>query len=186
MGAFFTAFVRFLPVHLRQYVWPCDPKFDLKYTIDLFVRYGYLLWHLFYFLVSTVGTDTKDYNPDGWDITYDVGQSALSLAAAFFLGFVVPDQTYKLGAYAITNGVICAICFVALWWFHTRPGANEGINRLRAAGGISLISLVFALVVRAAGGECKTWVFIVFAGLLLLLFFILGAYRHVRLDVGRS
>ena len=183
MGAFFAAFVRCLPVHLKQRAWPPDPK----YTIDLFVRYGYLLWLLFYFLVSNVGIDDKDYKPNRWDIIYDVGQSAFSLAAAFFLGFVVPDQTYKLGAYAITNGVICAICFVARWWFRTRPGAQQGINRLRTAGGlISLFSLVFALVVRAVSGEPQTWVFMTFAGLLLVLVFILCAYFRIRLDVVRS
>jgi hypothetical protein len=181
MGAFFTALVRNLPVHLKQRAWPCD----WNYTIDLFVRYGYLFWLLAYFLVSTVGIDDENNQSTKWDITYDVGQSVFSLTAAFFLGFVLPDQTYKLGAYAITNGVICAICFVALWWFHDATGATVGINRLRIVGGmISLLSLVLALSVRAVIGEPQTWVFVIFAGLLLVLIFILGAYIRIRMDVG--
>jgi hypothetical protein len=179
MGAFFTALVRNLPVHLKQRAWPCD----WNYTIDLFVRYGYLLWLLAYFLVSTVGIDDENYQPTKWDITYDVGQSACSLTAAFFLGFILPDQPYKLGAYAITNGVICAICFVALWFFHA--GATKGINRLRIAGGvISALSLVLALSVRAVIGAPQTWVFIMFAVLLLVLILLLYAYVRIRIDVG--
>lgn len=181
MGAFFTAFVRNLPVHLQQFAWPCD----WNYTIDLFVRYGYLLWLLAYFLVSTVGIDDESYGRAKKDIAYDIGQSACSLTAAFFLGFILPDQSYKLGAYAITNGVICAICFVALWLFHDPPGAPQGVNHLRLAGGvISFLSLALALSVRTVIGAPQTWVFIIFAGLLLILFFILLAYIRIRIDVG--
>jgi hypothetical protein len=181
MGAFFTALVRNLPVHLKQFAWPCD----WNYTIDLFVRYGYLLWLLTYFLVSTVGIDDEGYEATKRDIIYDVGQSAFSLTAAFFLGFVLPDQHYKLGAYAITNGVICAICFVALWWFHDARSATKGINRLRGAGGvISLLSLALALSVRAGMGAPQTWIFIIFAGFLFVMILILVAYIRIRMDVG--
>jgi hypothetical protein len=180
MGAFFTALARNLPVHLKQFAWPCD----WNYTIDLFVRYGYLLWLLFYFLVSNIRIDDEDYVRSKWDIPFDVGQSACSLTAAFFLGFILPDQPYKLGAYAITNGVICAICFAAFALFDPSDAA-KGINRLRIAGGvISFLSIVLALVVREVMGAPPTWVFGMFAGLLFSLILILVAYYRIRIDVG--
>jgi hypothetical protein len=180
MGAFFTALARNLPVHLKQFAWPCD----WNYTLDLFVRYGYLLWLLFYFLVSNIRIDDEDYVRSKWDIPFDVGQSACSLTAAFFLGFILPDQPYKLGAYAITNGVICAICIAALALFDPSDAA-KGIDRLRIAGGvISALSVVLALVVREVMGAPPTWVFGMFAGLLFFLILILGAYYRIRIDVG--
>lgn len=180
MGAFFTALARNLPVHLKQFAWPCD----WNYTLDLFVRYGYLLWLLFYFLVSNIRIDDEDYVRSKWDIPFDVGQSACSLTAAFFLGFILPDQPYKLGAYAITNGVICAICVAAFALFDPSDAA-KGIDRLRIAGGvISALSVVLALVAREVMGAPPTWVFGMFAGLLFFLILILGAYYRIRIDVG--
>src|SRR5712692_5259995 len=70
LGAFFTAFARSLPVHLRE----ISRHFDTEYTIDRFVRYGYLLWLLAYFLISNLqNRQSKTLNK--WDITYDVVQS---------------------------------------------------------------------------------------------------------------
>jgi hypothetical protein len=172
LGAFFTALARNLPVDLKEVSWP----FQTDHTIDRFVRYGYLLWLLTYFFSSSVENQSRD-EVKKWDITYDVLQSVCSLTAAYFLGFILPDQHYGLSAYAITNGAIFVICMFSLLWFGR--GATLGVNRLRAAGVvISAVSVSLALL-----STSQTYVLLAFGGLQVCLWAVLLAYIRIRLDV---
>jgi hypothetical protein len=172
LGAFFTALVRTLPLYLKQAHWNFDPA----YTADTFVRYGYLLWLLAYFFVSNLEI-AQAKSLQKWDITYDILQSICSLTAAFFLGFILPDQRYGFPiAYVLTNGAIFVICLFSLIWF--RKGALQGLNRLRGTGAvISAVSLLLAL----GTGE-TTGTFLIFAGLQAVLWITLAAYVRIRMD----
>ena len=90
-----------LPLHLKETNWRV---FDCDYTLDTFVRYGYLLWLLWYFFISNLNLQNDLPEPKKWDVWYDVLQPVCSLTAAFFLGFVLPDQRYGLSAYAFVEG----------------------------------------------------------------------------------
>ena len=171
LGAFFTSLVRTLPLYLKQAHW----NFDSAYTADTFVRYGYLLWLLAYFFVSNLEI-VQAKSVQKWDITYDVLQSVCSLASAFFLGFILPDQHYGLSAYVVTNGAIFLICLFSLIWFSR--GALPGLNRLRVAG--AAISIVALVLIRGATETTRT--FLIFGGLQVVLWIILAAYVRIRMD----
>jgi hypothetical protein len=74
LGAFFTALARNLPVHLSQ----MTAAYDLKYTLDVFVRYAYLIWLLGYFFMSAL-QNNRSSTPTWRDILFDVLQSTVSL-----------------------------------------------------------------------------------------------------------
>jgi len=174
LGAFFAALANNIPTHVRQLTG------SLPITDSIFdrsLRYGYLLWFLVYFFVSNLHIDdsTVRYR----DIVYDVVQSFLSLTSLYFLGFVRPDTSYRLGAYAITNAGILAICLLAIAWFRSQPKAKEyGINRLRWAGALlSGISLLLALL-----GTFGRSLLVAFLILQLILWALLLLYVRIRSD----
>ncbi|HWZ57819.1 MAG TPA: hypothetical protein VNW46_02495 [Gemmatimonadaceae bacterium] len=180
LGALFTAVARNLPLDVLAAVhwFQSHQPFQIDYTLDRVVRYGYLFWLLTYFFTSSVELLVRD-NVQKWDIPYDLLQSACTLIAAFFLGFIVPDQHYGLFAYAVTAGAIAVICLFSLIWFG--DGAPPGVNRLRAMGLVlALICLVVAYI-----GPLQTGVLCALLALLVGLALVLWAYICVRLDAAQ-
>jgi hypothetical protein len=170
-GAFFFAFARNIPVHFNER--SCDPNWT--YTIDLFLRYGYLLWLLAYFLVSSASNDLLDENRDCRSIFFDGAQAILALTAAYFLGFILQDPPYGLFALAIANGVVLIICVLSLVFFRKR--STRGLNKLRVWGiVISGISIVVALV-NAWGAP----ILIALLPLHLLLWLLWWVFLRIRL-----
>ena len=88
-GAFFTAIVRSVPVHFKQWV----GSHPTHFRIDMTLRYGYLVWLLCYFFVYNVRFE-RFADISVRDVWYDVIQSAVSLAAVYVMGFILPDHRY--------------------------------------------------------------------------------------------
>jgi len=169
IGVFFTSLARNLPVHLGQ----MTAAYDAKHTLDLLVRYAYLIWLLGYFFMSALRNDRPDA-PRTWrDMVFDVLESLFSLTAAYFLGFIIPVKDYGGAAYAAANGAVLFICLASLLLFYSR-----GNNRLRAFGAI--ISLI--------GLACSIWCTLTtlllygFALEAVLLFWLLAFYIRIGVD----
>lgn len=176
LGAFFTAFVRTIPVHFELRAWPPEAL----YTTDMVVRYGYLSWLLAYFFISNLENEQSTSIPKKWEITYDIVQSSSGLTAALFLGFIVPVSFMPLTAYSITNGAIFLICALSICWF------NEGqpceIIAIRYIGaGLSLLSVILSLVLPYSFGSL-----VLFLVLLIALWVVLLRFIHLRLDTPGS
>src|SRR5689334_23022789 len=92
LGVFFTTVLRNLPVHLHQ----VSSTPNWIYTLDLFGRYGYLLWLLVYFFISNFRIDQSEHEKD---LQFDVIQSVVSLSALVALDFVVPGQGFPVGRF---------------------------------------------------------------------------------------
>ena len=95
LGAFFTAFARTLPVHIKEWAWPPDAP----YTIDLIVRYGYLLWLLAYFFISNLENEQSKSEPKKWEITFDILQSLSGLMAALFKDLPDSPGAFPVGRF---------------------------------------------------------------------------------------
>jgi hypothetical protein len=177
LGAFFAALARNIPTDVRGVT--CSlPLTDSIF--DRSIRYGYVLWLLVYFFVSNLQNDkTKLLEVKKWDVIYDVVQSVLSLIALFFLGFILPDTSYKRGAYAVTNVAILTICALSLAWFgHDSVTEEPGINRLRWAG-VAISALSVLLAVLATFGRTALWGFLI---LQLVLWALLLVFVRLRMD----
>jgi hypothetical protein len=68
---------------------------DGPYTLDLFVRYGYLIWMMLYFFTSadiTYITLENKKHPNK-DLVFGIVQSIFALSSQYWLGFVkMPPQ----------------------------------------------------------------------------------------------
>ncbi|HTP69289.1 MAG TPA: hypothetical protein VMJ35_10335 [Dongiaceae bacterium] len=178
LGAFFTALSRNLPVDLP---WPL-PAFDWTHLARQLLRYGYLLWLLGYFLVSSVSverftTDTaKDSREILRDILFDIIQSFLALLSAYAMGFLQPGSAMADWAFYFPNGAILMICILSRTMF----GADQtkGINDLRMVGMIlttvSIVTLIF--------GFEQYLLYSTLLFVLVLLFVMLLMYFRIRLD----
>jgi hypothetical protein len=142
-GAFFTALTRNLPDHVRG----LRQSPDLLNALDLFLRYGYLLWLLAYFFTSNL-RNSPTSEPRSREVPFDVLQSACALAAAFGLGFIVQGEGFHADSYGwamgMANAAILVISLFSWIWFHSVKPTE--MNRHRIIGGvISAISLGVAL-----------------------------------------
>jgi len=168
LGVFFTAAVRSIPVHIRQ----TSMTPDWPYTLDLFTRYGYLLWLLVYFFMSNLRIDQSE---KANELKYDVIQSVVSLAALVGLDFVVSGQGIPVGSYSwaitVANAAILIIAGLALKWF---PDGN--LRKLRVAGlMLAAVSIFIAWTPFSA-----MHVLLVVGGLELVLLGVLCAYVYRR------
>jgi hypothetical protein len=143
IGAFFSALTRNLPLHFEEF----SRTPDFLYTLDRFLRYGYLLWLLAYFFTSNLRNNPATA-PKRWEVSFDVLQSACALAAAFGLGFIAPGSGFSVDSYGWTMGVanaaILVISVFSLIWF--RKVARE-FNPHRTWGAVAsaLALLICAL-----------------------------------------
>ena len=150
---------------------------DWQYTLDVTIRYGYLLWLLAYFFTSNLRIEQGE-EPKGWDLPYDVLQSILSLIGVFCLGFMVTGEGFAMGAYRGAAGAvdiaIFFICAVALWAFH--KGAGGLVNGLRIAGAVlALVSLSLVIFMN------QSWLLLgLIAGFLAALWIVLGIFIYSR------
>ncbi len=169
IGVFFTSLARNLPVHLSQ----TTAAYDTKYTLDVLVRYAYLIWLLGYFFMSALRNDRPDA-PRTWrDMVFDVLESLVSLTAVYFLGFIIPVKDYGSAAYAAANGAVLFICVASLLLFHSR-----GNNRLRGFGAIiSLIGLAASICF-----TLTTTLLCGFAVETFLLLWLLAFYIRIGVD----
>ena len=116
-GAFFFALARSVPQHAREF--SLSP--DWPYTLDRVLRYLCFTWFLAYFFVSSVHKDDSPAPRGFRDIGFVVVQSISVLAAAYGLGFVVPDRGLRfndgLSAFLFSNAVVALICVLSLGLF---------------------------------------------------------------------
>jgi len=178
-GAFFTALTRNLPLHFQER--SLSP--DVLYTLDRFLRYGYLLWLLTYFFTSNLENE-PDSIPEKWDIPFDVLQSACALVAAFGLGFIVPGSGFAVTSYGwamgFANGAILVICIFSMIWFRDVPPTEVNPHRITGAI-ISCVGLVVALA-----GLPRLPALLLFATLQLALWATLYLYICKRLTLQPS
>ncbi len=169
LGVFFTSLARNLPVHLSQ----MTAAYDTRYTLDVLVRYVYLIWLLGYFFMSALRND-RPGAPRTWcDMVFDVLQSLFSVTAVYFLGFIIPVKDYGSAAYAAANGAVLFICVASLLLFY-----NRGNNRLRVFGAvISLIGLSSSICF-----TLTTSVLCGFAVEAFLLLWLLAFYIRIGVD----
>jgi hypothetical protein len=169
VGAFFAAAFSSIPVHINL----ISSKPDWLYTLDLSIRYGYLLWLLVYFFMSNIRIDQSD-NPK--DLKYDLIQSVLSLTVLVALDFGVPGQGLRVGAsYAegitVANAAIIIIAGLALKWFPV-----DNLGGLRIAG----LVLAGMSIIVAWTPFSAVQVMGVVAVLELILIGVLAVYVHRR------
>ncbi|SRR6266404_1281012 len=172
LGAFFTALARNIPTHVREFTGTL-PLADS--ILDRSLRYGYLLWFLIYFFVSNLHIDDP---PTRYrDIFFDVVQSVFALSSLYFLGFVHVDTSYRLGAYAVTNAGILAICVLSIPLFRAPDGTTDyGVNRLRWVGVLlSGVSLLLALV-----GTFGRPILVAFLVIQIIMLALLLVYVRIR------
>jgi hypothetical protein len=134
VGGFLAALMRSVPLDVG--VLAKGP--DCLFTLDLVLRYAYLVWFIAYFLLSNL----TDKEPDGCDVTFDLIQSAASYAAAFALGLVVHGEGYQFGrsakAFEFANGAILVICVVSFVIYAIRDKWEEQkkVHWLRIGGAV--------------------------------------------------
>ncbi len=121
MGALFTALARTLPAHLNRLFFGSA---DLPYKLDTFLRYGYLLWLLSYFVISNLRIQS-DSEREKADVFYDMLQSVFALSAAYFLDFLVPSEHQGVTVFAWPTGAIFLICVLALLLFPENGWSNK-------------------------------------------------------------
>ncbi|MGA8086270.1 MAG: hypothetical protein WCA10_03125 [Terracidiphilus sp.] len=177
MGAFFTAFARNLPGHLREF--SLHPNW--AYSIDLFVRYLYLSWFLMYFFISNLENENAK-TVRGKDVSFDVLQSGGALVGAYMLGFVVPTVSFTVqAAYLFTNAAILVICLFSLILFRKDPDRSH-TNLLRSLGCVaSGIGVGLAVVVFLSTGLQTVSAVLGFGVVALFLWILLIAFSCGRL-----
>jgi hypothetical protein len=174
MGALFTALARTLPSHLKHLIF--GPA-DLPYTLDTFLRYGYLLWLLSYFVISNLRIQT-DSEREKLDVLYDMLQSVFALSAAYFLDFLATSEHRGPIVFAWPTGAIFLICLLALFLFYERQWSEKKI--LRTVGSI-LSGVSLAVVLLCHDGTHPITVIVVLMSLLTLLFLVLWRFAIVRI-----
>lgn len=141
-GAFFTALGRNLPTHVHQLIGA-----DFPSVLDLILRYGYLLWLLAYLFTSNL-RNSPNSDPKPREVPFDILQSACGLAAAYGLGFIMPDHGFGTNSYGwamgLANATIFMISLFSLIWFHSFKPTE--INRNRVIGMVvSSLGILLAL-----------------------------------------
>lgn len=160
LGALFAALAATIPDAYRRYGTPVS----YEATLDLSLRYGYLLWLLAYFFISNL-LNEDDRRCDAWDVWFDVIQSAGALIAAWLLGFLSPSDGFTTQpltrALIGTNVVIFVICALSYRLFHRDDTAR--VNTLRVAGlVVTLLTLAVLWCARlqtrlVAGASAFSW-----------------------------
>jgi hypothetical protein len=164
-GAFFIAFARTIPEHLKGF------------TLDLFLRYGLLLWLLAYLFASSVNNDQENA-PRNWrDVVFDIGQTIASLFSAVVLGFMAQGVQWGWGAYAVTLGTIFLICVIS--WLLFRRRATTLFNGLRLSGAVVSGGCFVVLVLIRELTVGMLWLL---GATLLVLFVILIVFLYISVD----
>ena len=178
LGAFFAAFATNIPIHIQQISWPAN----WEYTLELIVRYCYLLWFFLYFFVSNLGNSVVTSEIKKWDVWYDVGQSMLALSSACFLGFTGSGEPYGYFPYVVSNASIFLICLFSLIWFSSGNNKNK-INCIRIIGAVvSGIAIMFSIfLVCNYEPQGHLWPYLVLLGFLFVLFVILSLFVYIRI-----
>ena len=173
LGGFFATIVRNIPLDLKQLK---SVSFSSPYLLDVFLKYGYVLWFLAFFAISNLRNNEPWKTVARKDILFDVLQVALGWISAYFLGFLVTGDRYGLFGYVVTNAAIFTICLVSLAFSDIAP-----INRLRRTG-LALSS--FSLITLGIGSSRipDVWTHSILEGLQLCLWIILYAYGEIRAD----
>jgi len=178
VGAFLTALLQNALSHIHEVSWQPDSHV----TFDRLIRYGYMLWFLWYFIISNANRE-RETDPHRKDIVFAVIQSLAALVAAFFLGFsrgpgVKPEPF--VCAMTIANAAIVIISGLSLRMFNNVPPTE--INTHRWVGFVvSGISLTVPLMHVSDGAR-----FALFGVFLLILFATILSYTFRRTKIQRS
>ena len=123
---------------------------NVPYTLDIVLRYGFMMWFLCYFAISSFSAEREHATKSTLaSIVHDLGQSAVSLLAIFYLGFVTrgqpPDPAIK---FAYANFAVLVISGLSWMVFQSWTNVLSRISVLRELG-----------IVFSALGITSAWVF---------------------------
>ena len=182
-GAFLSILFLNLPRDLRgtslSPYWP--------YTVDLFVRYGYLMWMMLYFFISAYITyiTRKDKEHPNRVLVFGIAQSISALCSQYWLGFVqIGEPGGGRPGYLMANIAIVLISSLSLLCFasYDNPRMPGGLNWVSTNG-----LRAFTLVISAASlglawlsheSPCLSWIMAASESILWLNLF---AYIAIRL-----
>lgn len=147
MGAYFTFLFRNLALDLPTF---SIHEADCTYTLEVWIRYAYLLWFLAYFFGSNVRYERTKTILSAWDVGFDVTQAVIGIVAAYFLGFIVraADGVFAKStssAVEAANGAIALICIFSLIFFGFRRKQDEDVRKLNILRWCGLVSSLLAL-----------------------------------------
>lgn len=179
LGVFFVALISNLPTHLSQIKWPEDYK-SIKYTFQVFLSYGYLLWLLFYFFISNLKNEILK-KAGVKDLIFDVAQSAVAFYAAYKLGFITLNLNLDFLAFAYANLSIFIICILSLVMFGCK--SEKDTNLIRLYGSLISIATFFTARHFYSENSVDTLLpYIVLTISLLFLWVILWPFIVIRID----
>jgi peptidoglycan/LPS O-acetylase OafA/YrhL len=183
LGALFFSIARNLPNHLPMFE-ITNPNYEL--TLILWLKYMYITWFVFYFMVSAMDNEQSKTAHGCKDIMFDLFQSTSALIAAYFLGFVIPlkNDDVVIG-YTSALLTILLICFTSYCFFYEE--ARKGVNTLRGLGTLlSLSGLVSCLFFFPRNdpfrGYQELYLYSVLFGVQFLLLVILYIYLRIGYD----
>ncbi len=176
LGAFFTSIAFALPGDVKSLVFlPGAGDLDWRATVRMALRYLYMLWLLWYFVLTNMENEELGATRDMRDLGFDILQSLLAIAAAYSLGFIDRAVDYGLGGYGVANLSIAGICLFALILFPAN--ARAGVNLLRILG--LLFALLGAVVAFKGFGKYRQEDILLFLQLVLCIL-LFQYYRTVR------
>jgi len=175
-GVFFVVLISNLPTHIFQIAWPDD----FKYTFQIILSYGYLLWYLAYFFISNLYNEILQ-KAGAKDLVFDVLQSVIAFYAVYTLGFVTLKLNLDFQSYANASMSVFLICLLSLILFWCT--SKKEINLIRIYG---IIISIMSFIVAKYGGEISLLhsysPYIVLIILLLFLWAILWPFIIIRID----
>ena len=175
LGAFFIAVAKNLPIHMAQF----SLDMDFAYTMEVFLKYIYLLWFLCYFFISNVRNEHEE-STSNQDLIFDIIQSSLALMTAYAIGFIVPNVDIGNSAFLIANFSILAIALLSLHLYS--EGAGEGVNKIRCiVAGVALLS-IFTIALCHLEQADKIINHTILLVLSVILWLMLWPFFFIRLD----
>jgi hypothetical protein len=159
---------------LAQDVFGTTPQFAAGSAVDRGVRYSFLLWLFGYFFIAAIKNKAPGTAPTWRDILFDVVQSAFSVIAALFLGFVLQVPRNDWGAYFAASLAVTITGGLSLLLF--AGTSTRKVNVLRFIAlivGLVLLGLLLWQSAVAPGPPSSSTLTIVVIGQVVLWFVLL-------------
>jgi hypothetical protein len=109
------------------------------YTWDNTLRYGYMLWFLFYFLFSArrSNKEKESLRVKAWDWVFAIIQAAATVRAAVYLNFLMQTSYSEAEGYRAATASLAIICLCSLCYVFTNEGDEKWwLLAIRTAGAV--------------------------------------------------
>lgn len=174
VGGLFGALLRSVALDIQRM--SLHPEW--LYTADVFLRYAFLAWFVFYFLLSNM---RLEYEPLSRGMaTFDIVQSLCAFVAAVCLGFVLPTKDLAIrpdssASFAAANVAIAVLAALSLC-----VGGGRAITTLRLSG-LSAAAVGFIASVWQPVGPLQAGNRVIVSAALAFLWVILASFRRIRI-----